>query len=56
MVKEKLICKTLVHVSLPAGKQAGRAGAAVVYPQALFLLLSPLEPVILWTGAQEKAE
>lgn len=37
-------------------KQAGRTGAAVVYPQALFLLMGPLEQVILWTGAQEKAE
>ena len=43
-----------MHLSVPAGRQAGRAGAAVLYPQAAFLLLGPLEPVILWTGAQQK--
>lgn len=36
--------------------QAGRAVTAVLSLQAAFLLLGPLKPVILWTGAQEKAE
>lgn len=50
----EMICKNLsAFVSQQAGGQAGKAGAAVLYPQAVFLL-GPLEPVILWTGAQQK--
>lgn len=52
--------ETSMYLSVPAGRQAGRqacrAGAAVLYPQAASLLLGPLEPVTLWTWAQEKAE
>lgn len=59
-VLEVLICKTSKHDSVPAGRkagrQAGRAEAAVLYLQSMFLLLGPLEPVILWTRAQAKAE
>lgn len=50
-VKPQCIC-----LPQQEGRQAGRAGAAVLCPQAPFLFLGPLEPVILWTGAQEKAE
>lgn len=47
-----LICKSSTHWVVPAA----RAGAAVLYLQTAFLPLCPLEPVTLWTGAQEKAE
>lgn len=53
-----LICKTSVYKSIPVGGQTGRsgAGAGVLCLQSVFLLLGPLEPVILWTRAQAKDE
>lgn len=48
-----LIYKASLRLSVPVGRQSWRC---VLYLQAVFFLLGPLEPVILWTGAQEKAE
>lgn len=53
-VLELLICKTPMRLVVPAGRQASRQAGLELYLQAVFLLLGPLEPVILWTGAQEK--
>lgn len=55
-VLELLICKTSKRWLVPACSETGWTGAAVLYLQATFFLSGPLKPVILWTGAQEKAE